>query len=471
MVLFTQKFTGAKARLFAAMCYDHFMDQKDSGNRGGEDPVITIPIFSWLSPQQRLKLIRDLIVGLLCPNEPLPPSTIQHFAAYEALVSLLKAGMDCEIVDVPWHGDVGKDLLVGHDHVSRVGVFVPNYVKWSPEEKAQKERDFELIRLQAEKNKRKIVDHQQTNENPTLAFKVKEKEPGSEEVYAHYQKLIEILFDGPSITPLARQSLRVPEPGSDEEFSFKWRRLCDAAFQEEVDSFFPIPLCNVDFDWRSRNEVKWNAAIDGLFRSKAVSGVQSTREERALVHGMLEETSYVDPTQFARIRAVEQQVKLLRATHDTHWNPDESLTDMHCIFALVSEEELIYRPNGYKWQIDFIANCKEHGIEFVEPGNYQQKFDIFQSMEPPIDREMLAMFDAPSDYKSEEAFSITCNGPGCYCSDKESLMKCSRCKVVRYCSRECQQKHWVQGHKQQCKEMAKLRKDKEKIMEMAQNYY
>jgi len=40
-------------------------------------------------------------------------------------------------------------------------------------------------------------------------------------------------------------------------------------------------------------------------------------------------------------------------------------------------------------------------------------------------------------------------------SDKSKLMRCSRCKFISYCSKECQQEHWVKVHSQHCKYMSK----------------
>lgn len=37
-----------------------------------------------------------------------------------------------------------------------------------------------------------------------------------------------------------------------------------------------------------------------------------------------------------------------------------------------------------------------------------------------------------------------------YCNKGGILQLCSRCKVVRYCSRDCQLKDWKNGHKNQC---------------------
>jgi hypothetical protein len=33
-------------------------------------------------------------------------------------------------------------------------------------------------------------------------------------------------------------------------------------------------------------------------------------------------------------------------------------------------------------------------------------------------------------------------------------LRCSRCKVMSYCGKECQLEHWAKHHKQQCKALA-----------------
>jgi hypothetical protein len=42
----------------------------------------------------------------------------------------------------------------------------------------------------------------------------------------------------------------------------------------------------------------------------------------------------------------------------------------------------------------------------------------------------------------------------CYVLEKtldEKLLKCGQCRVIKYCSRECQREHWKKAHKKQCK--------------------
>lgn len=43
-------------------------------------------------------------------------------------------------------------------------------------------------------------------------------------------------------------------------------------------------------------------------------------------------------------------------------------------------------------------------------------------------------------------------------SDKGKTLKCGACKMVRYCSKECQKSHWNEIHKSQCGDMKKYRK-------------
>lgn len=47
-----------------------------------------------------------------------------------------------------------------------------------------------------------------------------------------------------------------------------------------------------------------------------------------------------------------------------------------------------------------------------------------------------------------DCWKITCAGCG---SAKGDLKTCSRCKAFCYCSKECQKKHWKEGHQKDCK--------------------
>lgn len=51
-------------------------------------------------------------------------------------------------------------------------------------------------------------------------------------------------------------------------------------------------------------------------------------------------------------------------------------------------------------------------------------------------------------------YIIVCSAPGCYeVTDRDCVMRqCGRCRLSRYCSRECQKAHWKYGHKKWCQD-------------------
>lgn len=46
--------------------------------------------------------------------------------------------------------------------------------------------------------------------------------------------------------------------------------------------------------------------------------------------------------------------------------------------------------------------------------------------------------------------SNVCSNPGCSQQVSKGMKRCSRCKQVAYCSRECQLAHWKAGHREAC---------------------
>lgn len=47
----------------------------------------------------------------------------------------------------------------------------------------------------------------------------------------------------------------------------------------------------------------------------------------------------------------------------------------------------------------------------------------------------------------------TCSNPGCGATERPDggkLLKCERCRTVRYCSAECQKQHWHVQHRAEC---------------------
>ena len=59
-----------------------------------------LPLFDMLSPHHRARLLREVAVGLLCEETPLPPDTPWHYAAYYALMhfaALTQVRLECDL--------------------------------------------------------------------------------------------------------------------------------------------------------------------------------------------------------------------------------------------------------------------------------------------------------------------------------------------------------------------------------------
>jgi hypothetical protein len=487
----TIELTGAKARLFARVCRRYFGAAENACN----DKPDEHPIFSWLSPQQRIQLVHEVMVGLLCPDEPLPPETIQHYATYLALVTTIKIEIETELDSVN-DVEVGHDLLDGYDdtkddrrrqtpeereeerverirnmHLTKDGSLE------TPEEREERIRDIDLISRQAEKNKERIDRAQAgTDTRPMEAFHIPAEADTPSNVFESAQRCsvtMSVLYGGP---PVPAEVRRLNRPLTDtEQYAFCWRRLADDALQENTNGFLGA-LRNADFDWRCTNLVKWGFAVDLLMVVYHDGDV--TESEQALVDGEIGEVDYADRSQHARIHAIEKIVKDLRDTYDPFWKPDMLAVDQRAIFAVCSSQ-LFYSGGHYAWVTGFLAHCEEEGVDFSAGGDYQKRLEIYRRM-APLYKEGLStafhqgagQFDSaktPADFKRDDPITAKCHVPSCFSSSQRDLKLCSRCKIVSYCSRECQMKDWP-DHKKHCKVLAELRKDKAKVSEIVKNF-
>ena len=46
-----------------------------------------------------------------------------------------------------------------------------------------------------------------------------------------------------------------------------------------------------------------------------------------------------------------------------------------------------------------------------------------------------------------------------YCNKKGELLRCTKCKVTRYCNQACQRNHWKEGHKDTCPSLCEAKKE------------
>lgn len=452
-----------------------------------ESPCSQYPIFGWLSPHQRIALVAQVAVGLLCPNEPLPPPTLQHVAAYHGVIDFIKSELELEMFDV-YNREVGEDLLEEFYEKNR-----PKHeCGFLTEEEMEKRAPSKaLIGRAAAKNKKKL-DRTDDMQDVKEEFKAVKKKVDPRAAYEMVENIRAAIFSGP---PCTEQDRRSPRELTYEErnFGFDWRLKCDAAFQEDVPKVPPTcfidfalpPLCKADFCWKSYEINKWIDGVNLLMIMKYFNFCIKDNE-RALLNGPINDVSYADPTQHSRIQAVTKIVKDLRNSYDPYWDPAKLAADERLIFAICAEDYAGHSKAHSDFALTFYDECWGKGIDITKPGNYQERFDVYHSIQHDfndgLDKSFingeptLGQVESPAAFEPIESLAFT----GCAwskCPKNGQVLKkcnvvlksCARCKVVKYCSKECQQRHW-RVHRKDCPNLALWRKDKDKLKEIVKEF-
>jgi hypothetical protein len=284
------------------------------------------------------------------------------------------------------------------------------------------------------------------------------------------------IFGGP---PISAEERRLHRPLTDtEKDAFLLRLLVDNALQENTNWVIHWPLCDINFDWKCQSSKKWASAIELLMVTSHSADI--TLSEQALVEGLIGEVDYADQSRHARIYAIEKIVKDLRDSYDPVWKPDMLAVDQRVIFAVCSTETFNPFQERFAWLNAFVASCEEQGVDFSAGGDYQKRLEIYRRTAPlyneGLSKSFHSCFDhfksakTPADFKRDEPIHVMCHVDSCIPSaSKDALKLRSRCKIVSYCSKECQAKDWP-DHKNHCKILAELRKDKAKLAEIAKNF-
>ena len=102
---------------------------------------------------------------------------------------------------------------------------------------------------------------------------------------------------------------------------------------------------------------------------------------------------------------------------------------------------------------DFFADAIERARAHLDAYTY----DVLRNFVAPSVERLLEraarIQQETSDFNARDkaARRRICDGPNC---SNTAPFKCNRCGLVSYCSRECQSRHWKQGHKQLCRPAA-----------------
>ncbi|KAL3915195.1 MAG: hypothetical protein SGILL_005759, partial [Bacillariaceae sp.] len=489
--------SGAQAILFANACWQFSTDLENNFDStvfmGGDDEH---PLWVGLSLQQRLHLVTEIAKGLLCNNEPLPPDTVQHYAAYLGIFSFLETLLEVE-TDMARDGMLPDDLEAwcnqdqGNQNQQEAATL-------TEEEQEVRENERLLIGRAAEKQQRKL-ERRANGETATFNPPAPSDADYMNQFATHLSQT-RIIFEGRPCTAADR---RPPRPlQEDEKHSFLWRIFCDDAFQEDTPDRrimpYPPPLSTVNFGWKCPDKKKWVAALCIL--RDHLGAADLTPLEKKLLFGGITDVDYADKSQHARIKAIDRAILELRTPYDASWKPQDSGMDQRLLYALGCDD--IYHGNHHGFTILFERKCilaeltvtgpelerrqERHGDlmrefrgrfvetreeeynskEWLQPGNFQERLDAFRSVHDGDNHELRDVmnigldvtFDQgsawphPKDFKSERTLTFRmhcCNPQHVFTLDQydRELLQCSRCKVVQYCSRDCQLQHWPKHKK------------------------
>ncbi len=122
-------------------------------------------------------------------------------------------------------------------------------------------------------------------------------------------------------------------------------------------------------------------------------------------------------------------------------------------FKLLKKGSTIFVANGQKH--DFLdlsigLRIEELDTVSVAPCSMDQLLTLSKTYHANKDTKCWLCRKGQSNGSSQMTGTQSSSGA----SSAEELKKCGACRVARYCSRECQEKHWKEGgHKRTCKAM------------------
>ena len=217
-------------------------------------------------------------------------------------------------------------------------------------------------------------------------------------------------------------------------------------------------------------------------------------KESALVYcGEINHNTYADPDKLPLIREINRHVDVLRKVYEKKWDPDRRSLDQRCIYAVASRR-IFYGFAHRDWLKAFLQKCFDQNMDIRRDSDYQKRLQIFrdtvekfpEGLNIPWNTFKNCVEEKLERWQPSKFVSNACNPSLRYCSgpeytredsewnipfpccETENLQACSLCKVVLYCSKECQTRHWKE-HKLVCKQLAATRKDKDQVAKMAKN--
>jgi len=460
-IFFPRKLKGAHARLFAAACVAYIEAATNECN----DTDSALPVWCGLSPYQRIHLVKEIMIGLLCDEEPIP-QTAQHFVAYMGIWKTINMELEMEMDS---EGGTGSEMVDAILESCPPDPEATNVVKLSEEERNERLRKNAVRAKIAAKTKKKLskkmegqpivgVDAKNSNGMMDEEDSMSKGSPHEKimenlnplDIYSKYFiERSKFIFEGGPPPQESRTYLRpnmkpYNNNGNDDDndsssyWEFNWRILCDDAFQEHTDPSIlcPLPLCYLNFNWKySENYEKWHRALYILMiESNFINYHAFAKDILPLHFGEIDDAQYANPKHHQRIMNVTNIIKDWRGEYDESWDSSRQALDQRCIFAVCSIEVFGDRSQRL-WINEFLKRCSEEKVDFLEAGNYQARLGIHRSLEnfDPDGLKNLYMNAGHSElchprlYQAEDQFYSMydmCNANMCFSGGK--LSKCAR---------------------------------------------
>ena len=382
--IFRNKLSGAIAILFSEACMKYVDTVEEERNSG--DRTWNLPSFSGLSPQQRLHLVKEVSIGLLCEGEPLPQRE-EHVVAYSAIVETIHSAIEGEIDDA--QHDFGDEYPV----VKKIHNSNPRRDKYGCSQritgdmhKSDDERRKKVLLSKIASRRVEKMSNQNLKENDPCG---KRKSTRCDQTHSTNERIktlikyrlnwVTAIFEGGAVSDEWRLRLK-PNCKDDHHWLFNWRMLCDDALQE--DDSHMLPLKNVNFCWKSCNSSKWRFAINELmFKGGLNTKNRKVHDVIQLHQGRIRDEEFTSSLKFLRVKQIFKIVQSWRKQYEENWSPSLIRLDQRCIFSICSKERNSFLRKEMKWVRRFFKECKQKDIKYFNGGEYQKRLEIFRSME------------------------------------------------------------------------------------------
>jgi len=358
---------------FADDVHDHSIDQSE------------LPLFDMLSPHHRARLLREVAVGLLCEETPLPPDTPWHYAAYyapmhfAALVQLdyeveLEGCGDCmsddepeeEVASVPGGQSApaeGAASGTGGESAAPAKAAPPCIFGPGGYEQYQVEEDARNLASRAKAKHDKHTDRARevklTAADVDLADVPSEARRDKTLMQRVVQRGHERMLSGGSLEDPAyrRRQERVAQKYP---FVFQWRRLVHAMVQERCALSLQDPRMLVlgssaaqsyqkmwriaiphPMDCPDREARDWKDVYCLLYMTlHAWPGGQRSRLWGAFLFGRLDRSRDA-----VRYDLIASQVKKAAKAFARQWRREDSVLDVRVLAVLVERGDPIHREH------------------------------------------------------------------------------------------------------------------------------